>query len=207
MSESWVWVYGTVMFSQKLCKARIRSYLRTGMTLAISLPIKSHTCSIISRSVVWEGHWLVDISCCSNHVTVRRATGAGSLSCLNTNGWFLSPTMFPQIQEGFLTMFWHNCPHSRFHRELPVCQHRDSQWHPTPLQKRFDFYLPCVDIQVFISPQLLSIPRPLPSQYARLNLDSLEKSRYCPVKGSDTPCSSSEPVIETNVGFCTATRL
>ena len=112
----WVWVYGTVMFSQKLCKARIRSFLKTDMTLAISLPIKSHTCSIILRSVVWNGHWLVDISCCSNHVTVRSVMGAGSLSCLNTSGWFLSPNMFLQIHEGFLTMFWHNCPHSRFHR-------------------------------------------------------------------------------------------
>ena len=44
----------------------------------------------------------------------------------------------------------------------------------------------------------------LTSQYARLNLDSSEKTKqdhfwYCPVKGSGTPSSSSMPVCETNV--------
>ena len=37
------------MLSQELCKARIRSFLVTGMTLANYLPIKPQTCFIISR--------------------------------------------------------------------------------------------------------------------------------------------------------------
>ena len=32
---------------------------------------------------------------------------------------------------------------------------------PTPLQKQFDFYWPCVDIRVYISSQIFAIPSPL----------------------------------------------
>ena len=75
--------------------------------------------------------------------------------------WMISVAKcFPQKQEGFLTMFWHNCPHAGFHREWSDCQHRGIHWHPTPLQKRFDFYWPCIDIRVYISPRLFSIPSP-----------------------------------------------
>ena len=42
----------------------------------------------------WDNHWMVDMSCCSNHATVRRAVLAGALPCWNTNGWYLSPSMF-----------------------------------------------------------------------------------------------------------------
>ena len=31
---------------------------------------------------------------------------------------------FLRNQEGFLTIFWHDCSHSRIHRELPDCQRR-----------------------------------------------------------------------------------
>ena len=95
------------------------------MILTISLPIKFQTCSIILRSGDSDGHWMVDMSCCSNYVT------------------------------GFLTMFWHNCRHSRFHGEWPDCQHRGSQWPPTPLQIRF--LLTNVDIRVYPHPPLCTI--------------------------------------------------
>ena len=36
---------------------------------------------------------------------------------------------FLQNQGGFLTMLWHNYPHSCFHCEWPDCQQRGSQWH------------------------------------------------------------------------------
>ena len=64
------------------------------MTLTIFLPIKSQTCSIILRSGDWGGHWMVDMSCCSNHAAVWRAVWAGALSCWNMSGWFLSPNIF-----------------------------------------------------------------------------------------------------------------
>ena len=56
-------------------RARIRSFLVTGMTLRIALPIKSQTCSFILRVGDLDGHCMVDISCCSNHVTVRQLCG------------------------------------------------------------------------------------------------------------------------------------
>ena len=43
---------------------------------------------------------------------------------------FCRQICFLQNQEGFLTMFWHNCPHSRFYWEWSDCQHRGSQWPP-----------------------------------------------------------------------------
>ena len=86
------------MFSQELCKARIRSFLdsETGVILTISLPIKSQSCSIILRSGDWDGHWMVDMYRCSNHATVQRAVWAG-----NTNGWFLSLNMFSAESKRF----------------------------------------------------------------------------------------------------------
>ena len=57
-------------------------------------------------------------------------------------------------------VFWHNCLHPRVHREWSDCQHRGSQSPHTPLQKRLGFYWPCVDIRVYISTQLFSIPSP-----------------------------------------------
>ena len=73
--------------------------------------------------------------------------------------WMISAAQlcFIHNQKGFLSMFRHNCLHSRFHLEWPDCQQHGSQWPPTPLQKRFAFYWPCVDIRVYISPRLLSI--------------------------------------------------
>ena len=67
---------------------------------------------------------------------------------------------FLHNQQGFPTMSWYYFPHSRFHQEWPDCQHRGSQWPPTQLQKRFDFYWQCVEIQACISSRLFSIPSP-----------------------------------------------
>ena len=97
---------------------------------------------------------------------------------------FCHQICFLQNQEGFLTMFCHNCPHSRFHREWSDCQHRGSPWPQTPLQKRFDFYWPCVDIWgIYFSLAFLHTLT-LPSQYARLNLDSSEKSKQDLLSGT-----------------------
>ena len=186
------------MFSQELCKARIRSFLVTGITLTVSLLTKPQT-FIISRSADWDGHWTVDMSCWSNHATVWPDAQAGALSCWKTNGWFLSPNMFLQNQKGFLTMFWHNCLH--FNREWSDCQHRGSQWPPSPLhninKRRHS--------GTYFSP-LLSIPSP-----SRHNMQvepwfigerwAGQIVWYCPVKGSVTPSSSSKPVLEINFRF------
>ena len=91
------------MLSQDLCKARIRSYLVTGMTLKTSLPIRTQTCSIILMSGYWDGHWIVDMARCSKHATVRRAVCVGTLSCWNMKGCFLSPNMFSTESRRF---FW-----------------------------------------------------------------------------------------------------
>ena len=53
--------------------------------------IISQTCSIMLRSGDWDDHWMVDLSCSSNHATVQRAVWAGALSCWNTTEWILSP--------------------------------------------------------------------------------------------------------------------
>ena len=101
---------------------------------------------------------------------------------------------------------------------------------PTPLQKQFDFYWPCVDIRVYISSQIFSIPsllhpphpppppppppppHPHPTHtHTNTHTHTLfirEKKAgpivwywYRPVKGFGTPSSSSEQVLETDVRF------
>ena len=164
------------MFRQELCKARIRSFLVTGMNLTISVPIKSQTCSAIFRSGDWDGRWMVDKSCCSNHVTVRCAMWAGALSCWNTNGWFLSPNMY--------------C----------TCRIKKVFWQCS------DIILPCVDVQVYISPRLFSIPSP-PATMCKVEPWFMEKSKQAQLSGTvhlrvlvhQSSSSSSEPVFETNV--------
>ena len=141
------------MHIQGLCKARIRSFLMTDMILTISPAVKSQTCSIILRVGDWGGHCMVDMSCCSNHVTVRHVVWAGALSCLITNGWFRLPNMFCVESRQFSDNVWHNFVHSRFYREWSDCHHFGSQCPPPPpLQKRFDFYWPCIDIRVYLPP-------------------------------------------------------
>ena len=75
---------------------------------------------------------------------------------------------------------------------------------PMPLQKRFDSSWPWVDIRAYISPQLFSISSPSickvePWFIGKRLTDPVVW--YCPVKGSGTPSSSSELVLETNVRF------
>ena len=89
---------------------------------------------------------------------------------------FCRQVCFLQNQECFMTMFWHNCPHSRFHREWSDCQHCSSQWHPHTITETIRFILTmCRYSGIYFSLAVLHTLT-LPSQYARLNLDSLEKS-------------------------------
>ena len=89
------------MFSQELCKARIRSFLVTGMTLTTSLPIKSQTCSIILRSGDWDGHWMMDMFCCSNHATVRRV---GWSIVMRKHDWMIFVAKY--VFYGIKRVFW-----------------------------------------------------------------------------------------------------
>ena len=94
----------------------------------------------------------------------------------------------------------------RFHREWPDCQHRGSQW-PHTITETIRFLLTMrKHSSIYFSPTVLHTLT-VPPEYARLNLDSAEKSKQdqlsgtCPAKGSGTPPSSSEPVFETDVRF------
>ena len=55
--------------------------------------------------------------------------------------YFCRLICFLQNQEGFLTIFWHNCPHSRFHQEWPDRQHCGSQWTPHNITETIRFLL------------------------------------------------------------------
>ena len=138
---------------------RMRSFLVIGMILTIPLPIKSQICSIILRSGDWTGDWMTDMSCCSNHATVRRAVRAGLCHVETRMDYSCRQIYFLQNQDGFLTMFRHNCPLSGFRENNQIANTVVAN-HPIPLQKRFDFYWPCIDIRVYISPRLFSIPSP-----------------------------------------------
>ena len=77
---------------------------------------------------------------------------------------------------------------------------------PTPLQKCFDFYWPCIDIRVYISARLFSILSPSHHNMQGWTLIHRKKKAgpvvwNCPVKGSGTPSPLSEPVLESNVRF------
>ena len=80
----------------------------TGVTLTISLCVKSKICSIILRSRDWAGHEMVDMSCCTSHAAVRIST-CGPEHChveIRMDD-FCRQISFLQILEGFLAMFWH----------------------------------------------------------------------------------------------------
>ena len=142
------------MLIQEFCKARIRSFLMTGMIQMISLPTKPQTCSIMSRSGDWDGHgYVLLLQPCDS--STRRV---GRSIVMLKHEWiiFVAKFFFVQNPEGFLTMFRHNFPHSRFHQiRLPA---PSEPMAPTALHKRFYFYWPCADNRVYISPQLFPIP-------------------------------------------------
>ena len=105
---------------------------------------------------------MVDMSCCSSHATVRRST--------HRVGDFCRQICFLQHQEGFLTMFWYNFRIHVFMTPL------------VPLQKRFYFLTMPRHSGIYFSPAVHTLA--LPSQFARSNLDSSEKSKQDPLSGT-----------------------
>ena len=171
-----------MMFSQESCKARIWSFLVTGMTLRISLPIKFQTCSFIQGPVIGMAmEWWI----CPAAPTMRQFDALWGLE-----HWPIETRMddfwhqisFVQNQEGYLTIFSQNCPHSHFHRGWSDCQHLGSQW-PPHLTEAIRFLLTMHRRSGIFSPAVLHTLT-LPSQHARLNLDTSEKSKQDQLYGT-----------------------
>ena len=100
----------------------------------------------------------------------------------------------------------------RFHREWPDCQHRGSQW-PHTITETIRFLLTMrKHSSIYFSPTVLHTLT-VPPEYARLNLDSAEKSKQDQLSGT---VQLKVPVHHRRrrsrfsrlmSGFCTATRL
>ena len=125
---------------------------------------------------------------------------------------FCHQICFLQNQEGFRTMFWHNFPHLRFHREWSDCRHCGSEWPPT---HHYRNDLISIDygytFRYIFLPGCSPYPHP-PVTICKVELWLIgEKSAgpvvwYCQVKGSGTPSWWSELVLRTNTCFLYSNR-
>ena len=155
-----------------------------GMTPTTSPPIRSLTCFIILRSGDWDGHWMVDISVTRFVLNVIKKDFWQCFDIIVRIHVFIENDQIANTVVANNPPPPHPPPHPAPHPPPPPTHphptptqphHHPTQPHhhpthpptpppppppPPPLQKRFDFYLPCVDIRVYIYRRLFSIPSP-----------------------------------------------